>query len=108
MAGRNNGTSRWFNGLYSKGQIIVILFLLTSCSALKMDTFQKQSCVVVYCESSESNKTKAAALKLLEITAATQGADLKLGRGFCEEYYTKRALDYRYSVKSAEDVCQGK
>jgi len=86
----------------------ILLLLISGCSSFpKIDTFQSQSCVVVYCEDSEHNKSKAAGLKLIEIIGASQGIDIKLGRGFCEQYYTKRDIDYRYTRKSAYDVCKG-
>jgi len=86
--------------------ILLLLAVLLGCtSAPKLDSFQAQSCVLVYCESSENSKVKSAGLKLTEIALATQGVDLELNRGFCEEYYTKRALDYRYAKKSAYQVC---
>ena len=86
--------------------IVIFLTLLQGCG-FTADTFQSHSCMVVYCESSENSKVKAAGLKLIDIASQTQGVDLELDRGFCEEYYTRREFDYRYARKSAYDVCKG-
>jgi len=83
-----------------------MFLLLTACTATpNLQSFRAQSCVVVYCESTENSKVKAAGLRLVKIALAVNGADLDLNRGFCEEYYTNRTLDYRYSVQTAEQVC---
>jgi len=87
---------------------LLLSLLFSGCTqGVALDSFQAQSCRVVYCESSENSKVKAAGLKLIAIALATQGVDLTLGRGFCEEYYMKREIDYRYALKPAAEVCQG-
>ena len=100
-----NFKSIYFSVYYG---IVIILFMLviTGCSTQhKFDSFKAQSCIYVYCESSEYNKAKKAGLKLVEIAASIYNIDLELNRGICEEYYTKRELDYRYAAKSASEVC---
>lgn len=69
--------------------------------------FQWQSCMVVYFESYENSKVKAAGIKLIEIAANVYNIELDLGRGFGEEYYSKRepAGGYVYLKKSAFEVC---
>jgi len=86
--------------------LLVLLLLLQGCQASpSFNSFQAQSCLVVYCESSENRKVKNAGLKLIEIALTTQNIDLNIGRGFCEKYYINRNVDYRYLKKSAYDVC---
>lgn len=88
--------------------LLLTLALLQGCStAPKLDSFQAQSCLVVYCQSSESSKVKKAGLKLVEIAASTQNIELSLERGICEKYYknTQLADGYLYQFKSAEQVC---
>lgn len=93
-------------------RLIVLALLLAGCAfnpgnLSKEQKFKFQSCVVVYCEDSESSKVKKAGLKLLEITAAVNGGDLNLRRGFCEEYYDKRQMlnGWVWAKRSAFDIC---
>lgn len=93
--------------------ITLITTLITSCAtfnATKLsasDRFKFQACTTVYCERWETSKIKKAGLKLVEIALITQGVNLDIGRGFCEEYYSKRepANDYIYANKAAVDIC---
>ena len=88
--------------------ILTIMFVITlsGCATRpKFDSFKAQSCIKVYCDNSEDSVKKAAALKLTEIAASIYNVDLDLNRGFCEEYYTKRDIDYRYLRVGAEEVC---
>ncbi|RKZ62364.1 MAG: hypothetical protein DRQ44_11060 [Gammaproteobacteria bacterium] len=92
---------------------LMLVFLMVGCATVEekpsmFDSFKAQSCLVIYCESSENSRVKKAGLKLVEIAFATQGADIKLGRGVCERYYFNRepAGGYVYAKKSAYEVCK--
>jgi len=89
--------------------IVIIVFLLQACSSVpKITSFQFQSCVVVYCNNTEEFIVKNAGLKLIEIAGSVYNIKLSLNRGFCEEYYIKRGIDYRYLNNSAYNICNGK
>ena len=92
--------------------IVIVLFAITIAGCAgnkpKFDSFKAQSCLQVYCESSENSKSKRAGLALVGIAASVYNIDLDLNRGICEEYYNKRyGADYRYLRVGAEEVCNG-
>ena len=94
--------------IYSAILIVLFVVTLTGCATKpRFESFKAQSCIVVYCESYENSKVKKAGLVLIDIAASSQGIDLDLGRGFCEEYYRHREFTggYVYAFKSAYDVC---
>lgn len=87
---------------------LAILFIQGCSSIPGKGTFQYDACIDVYCANSEGSSRKAAWLKLSEIAASIYNVDMDLGRGLCEERYTKRVFpDYRYSFQSAAEVCNG-
>jgi len=91
--------------------VLSIMFVLaiSGCSTIpKFDSFKAQSCLVVYCESSENNKVKKAGLVLVDIAANSQGIDLDLNSGICEQYYNNREVQggFVYAKKSAYDICR--
>jgi len=92
-----------------KTLIIIIFSLLQACSSVpKINSFQFQSCVEVYCSDTEESVIKNAGLKIIEIAGSVYNIELNLNRGFCEEYYVNRDIDYRYLNKAAYNVCNGK
>jgi len=90
-------------------RVVILFILLSGCSVLDTNSFQFQSCLKIYCDSSEDSKVKSAGLKIVSIAAESQGIKLELDRGFCSKYYDNRAPanGYVYLKKSAYDVCKG-
>ena len=75
--------------------IFLTLLFTLSCASTPKEKYQSQLDFESYCSRSEGSLKKQIALGVLEAAAGSQGIDLSLQRGRCEEYYNKRDIDYR-------------